>query len=83
MKSIHGLGTALVTPFLNGEVDYNSLANLLEHQISGGIDFLVTMGTTGESATLTAEEFEKVVRFTVEQVRSRVPVVVGIGGNNT
>ena len=48
MNSIKGLGTALVTPFKNGQVDFDSLSNLIEHQINGGIDFLVTMGTTGD-----------------------------------
>jgi 4-hydroxy-tetrahydrodipicolinate synthase len=83
MKGLKGLGTALVTPFKNGEIDYEALEKLIEHQISGGVDYLVTMGTTGESVTLTKTETERIVRFTVEQAAGRVPVVVGIGGNNT
>lgn len=83
MDQIKGLGTALVTPFKNGEVDYNALERLIDFQISGGVDYLVTMGTTGESATLSPTEIQKVVRFTVKQVNNRCPIVMGMGGNNT
>lgn len=79
-----GLGVALVTPFrANGEVDYAALANVVEHQVVGGIDFLVVMGTTGESATLTAKEKQQVLAQVLEVVHNRVPVVLGVGGNNT
>lgn len=83
MNSIKGLGTALVTPFKNGQVDFDALSNLIEYQIEGGIDFLVTMGTTGESVTLSKSEKKEVVQFTIQQTRNRVPVVMGLGGNNT
>ena len=83
MNDIKGLGTALVTPFKDGVVDYTALEQLIEDQIGGGVDYIVTMGTTGESVTLSSEEIHEVVRFTVDRVRQRVPVVVGIGGNNT
>ena len=79
-----GLGVALVTPFrANGEVDHAALANVVEHQVVGGIDFLVVMGTTGESATLTAKEKQQVLAQVLEVVHNRVPVVLGVGGNNT
>ncbi|MDX1686189.1 MAG: 4-hydroxy-tetrahydrodipicolinate synthase [Saprospiraceae bacterium] len=83
MEEIKGLGTALVTPFRDGQVDYKALERLIAYQIEGGVDYLVSMGTTGESVTLSAEEIDKIVRFTVEQVDDKIPIVVGMGGNNT
>jgi 4-hydroxy-tetrahydrodipicolinate synthase len=83
-ERFRGLGVALVTPFrANGAVDHAALAKLVEHQIVGGIDFLVVMGTTGESATLSAAEKKQVMEQVLEVVHNRVPVVLGIGGNNT
>lgn len=83
-ERFRGLGVALVTPFrANGAVDHAALAKLVEHQIVGGIDFLVVMGTTGESATLSAAEKKQVMDQVLEVVHNRVPVVLGIGGNNT
>lgn len=79
-----GLGVALVTPFRpNGGIDYAGLERLLEHQITGGVDYVVSMGTTGESVTLTKDEKKQLLATTVELVRNRVPVVLGVGGNNT
>ncbi len=84
MKALMGAGVALVTPFdTNGNVDYVGLEKLIEHQIQGGMDYLVSMGTTGESATLSKEEKESIWRFTAEKVAGRVPLVAGIGGNDT
>lgn len=83
MNEIKGLGTALITPFKNGQVDFENLERLIEEQIAGGVDYVVTMGTTGESVTLTPDEVHEVVRFTVDKVNQRVPIVVGIGGNDT
>ena len=79
-----GLGVALVTPFRpNGAIDYAGLEKLIEHQIAGGVDYVVSMGTTGESVTLTkAEKFELLAQ-TIGFVRNRVPVVLGVGGSNT
>lgn len=83
-ERFRGLGVALVTPFrLNGGIDYAALEKLLEHQITGGVDYVVSMGTTGESVTLTREEKKQLLATTVELVRNRVPVVLGVGGNNT
>jgi len=79
-----GLGVALVTPFrANGAIDYAGLEKLIEHQIAGGVDYVVTMGTTGESVTLTKAEKQELLAQTIGYVRNRVPVVLGLGGNNT
>jgi len=78
-----GAITALVTPFKNGEVDYDKLEELIEFQISKGIHGLVPCGTTGESATLSFDEHKKVVKRTVEIVKKRVFVIAGSGSNNT
>jgi 4-hydroxy-tetrahydrodipicolinate synthase len=79
-----GLGVALVTPFRpNGAIDYAGLEKLIEHQIAGGVDYVVSMGTTGESVTLTKAEKKELLSQTIGFVRNRVPVVLGVGGNNT
>jgi 4-hydroxy-tetrahydrodipicolinate synthase len=80
-----GCGTALITPFTeNGEkVDFSALERLIEFQISGGIDSLISLGTTGEAATLSADEKEEIIRFTVSKTARRVPVIVGAGSNST
>lgn len=78
-----GMATAMVTPMTEDGVDYNALARFIEFQIDAGINALVVAGTTGESATLTPEEHEAVIRFTVEKVHGRVPVIAGTGSNDT
>jgi len=78
-----GVLPAVVTPFKNGEVDEESLRQLIEFQIENGVHGLVPCGTTGESATLSHEEHDRVVEITVDQVKGRVPVVAGTGSNNT
>jgi len=79
-----GLGVAMVTPFLqNGEVDYDSLERLVNHLIGSGVDYLVALGTTSESPTLSDEEKHKIVRTIVETNQNRVPIVVGMGGPDT
>jgi len=84
MNKIKGTGVALVTPFNEDKsVDYKGLENLLNHVIDGGIDYLVLMGTTGESVTLSKGEKVAVVDFCKKINNSRIPVVLGIGGNNT
>lgn len=83
-SKLRGTGVALITPFTkSGDVDYNSLEKLIEHCIKGGVEYLVSLGTTGESVTLSAEEKLDVLNFTVEKGAKRVPVVAGFGGNNT
>ena len=78
-----GAATAIVTPFKNGVVDYNSFGNIIEDQIKNGIDGIVVAGTTGEAATLTHEEHCECIKFTVEKVAGRVPVIAGTGSNDT
>lgn len=79
-----GTGVALVTPFLsNGEVDEKGLRKLVDYQVENGTDFLVVQGTTGEAATLTSEEKDRVLAIVIEQNAKRLPVVLGMGGNNT
>ena len=79
-----GLGTALITPFTKeGEVDYAALSKLIEHQIAGGADYLVLLGTTSEVPALTHVEQDAIIDFAVKQVEGRVPMILGIGGNST
>ena len=78
-----GYATALVTPMTPTGVDYDALAKLIEFQIENGINALVAVGTTGESATLSQAERKEVIRFTVKQANGRVPVIGGVGTNNT
>ncbi len=78
-----GMATAMVTPMTPHGVDYDTLARFIEFQIAGGINGLVAVGTTGESATLSPEERKAVIRFTVKQVNGRVPVIAGTSTNNT
>lgn len=79
-----GAATALVTPFgADGGVDYKAFASLIDFQINGGIDALVICGTTGEGSTLTDEEHKECIRFAVEYIAGRVPVIAGTGSNDT
>lgn len=81
---LRGTGVALITPFdLKQNVDYEALAKVINHCISGGVDYLVTMGTTGEAATLSLEERFSIIEFTVKTAAGKVPVIAGMGGNNT
>lgn len=84
MKRLTGTGVALVTPFdENLQVDKESLCRLVTHVIEGGVDFLVVLGTTAETATLTAEEKAEIVHLVADVNQGRLPVIAGIGGNNT
>lgn len=79
-----GAATALVTPFdQNGTIAWEELERLVELQIAGGIDAIVACGTTGEAATMTTEEHTQVIRFIIEKVKGRVPVIAGTGSNDT
>ena len=81
---IKGLGTALITPFdANGKVDYEALARLLDTQLTGFVDYLVVLGTTGEAATMTENERAEVRTFIRQYVNGRIPLVLGVGGNCT
>ena len=84
MAIFKGAGVALVTPMKeNGEVNYESLERLLEDQIVNGTDAIIAVGTTGEAPTLDDDEHLEVIRFCVEKVAGRIPVVAGTGSNNT
>jgi 4-hydroxy-tetrahydrodipicolinate synthase len=78
-----GSGTAIVTPFANGKVDFETLGKLIETQIKNGIKVLVPCGTTGESATLTYEEHDQVIKFCVQKANKRVKILAGTGSNST
>jgi len=81
---LRGTGVALVTPFkANLEIDYDALGNVIDLVIKDGVEYVVTLGTTGETPTLRKEEKKDIIQYTYDKVNSRVPVVVGIGGNNT
>lgn len=82
--NLKGMGVALITPFRQDKtIDYDALARLLEYQIKNGVDYMVVLGTTAETATLDTDERKAVRDFIVERVAGRVPLVIGIGGNNT
>lgn len=84
MAIFEGAGVALITPFYpNGEVNFDKLRELLEEQIAGGTDAIISCGTTGESSTMSHEEHVEVVRFTCEVVNGRIPVIAGAGSNST
>ena len=84
MSNISGTGVALITPFNNdASIDFKSLANLIEHVINGGVDFLVILGTTAETTSLSVDEKKEVINFIIEKNKRRLPLVLGIGGNNT
>jgi 4-hydroxy-tetrahydrodipicolinate synthase len=83
-NKLTGTGVALVTPFhKDGSIDFKSFRKLIEHCISGKVDYLVPLGTTGESVTLSKDEKRAVIDFVIEVNEKRVPVVLGLGGNNT
>ena len=78
-----GMATAMVTPMTQEGVDYEALGRFIDFQLASGINALVAVGTTGESATLTPEERKRVISFTIDRVAGRVPVIAGTGTNNT
>jgi len=83
-ETLRGTGVALITPFQsNTSIDYTALEKVIDFVIAGGVEYVVTLGTTGETPTLSKEEKKQIALFTYEKVAGRVPVVVGIGGNNT
>ena len=86
MTNIHlqGLGVALITPFReDGAIDFDALSRLLDFQLENGTDYIVALGTTAETPTLSKNEKAEIVRFIVKKVDGRIPVVMGVGGNNT
>jgi len=84
MKKFKGTGVAIVTPFKNdSSIDFSSLGRVINHVIKGGVNYIVVLGTTGESVTLTKDEKQAIISHVIETVDGRVPLMVGIGGNNT
>lgn len=83
-KNLKGTGVAIVTPFTtDGFVDFAGLKRLIQHLIKGKVDYLVVLGTTGETVTLSELEKKEIIDFTVKQVGGKIPLVLGLGGNNT
>ena len=83
-EKFKGTGVAVVTPFSeNGEIDYASFEKIIEHLIIGGVEYIVLLGTTGESPTVTKQEKETLIPFIAGKINKRVPLVLGVGGNNT
>ena len=80
---IKGVGVALITPFKNYEVDYDALGRMVDYVIEGGVDYIVALGSTAETATLALDERDRVLRYIVERTADRVPIVAGMGGNDT
>ena len=78
-----GMATAIVTPMTKTDIDYEALGRFIEFQIENGINAIVVMGTTGENATIEYADQKEIIRFTVEKVAGRVPVIAGTGTNNT
>ena len=84
MNKFYGTGVAIITPFqANGAVDFDALKNLIEYLIEGGVEYIVSLGTTGENVVLSADERKAVFAFTADVVKGRINLVAGIGGNNT
>jgi 4-hydroxy-tetrahydrodipicolinate synthase len=84
MFDFKGTGVAIITPFdKNKLVDYKALKKLINYIIEGGVDYIVTLGTTGETPVLSKDEKIEIINFTKEAINGRIPLVVGIGGNNT
>lgn len=82
--SLKGMGVALITPFKEDEsVDYEALGRLVDYQVQNGTDYLVVLGTTAETPTLTEEEKRNIIDLVVSHVRGRIPIVLGVGGNCT
>lgn len=83
-QTLKGTGVAIVTPFNEDEsVDFNALEKVIDFTVGNGVNYIVSLGTTGETPTLSKQEKLDIVKFTIEKINNRVPVVVGIGGNNT
>lgn len=83
-EQLKGLGVAMVTPFkASGDLDFEALERIIQHLIEGGVDYIVSLGTTGETPTISAEEKNELIQHTYRIVAGRVPVVVGIGGYDT
>lgn len=81
---LRGTGVAIITPFKkNKEIDFDALKKVINYNINNGVNYVVSLGTTGETPTLSKEEQREIAQFTIDEINGQVPVVVGIGGNNT
>ena len=80
--SFNGTGVALITPFKNQAIDFDALESIIEHTLKGGVNYLVSLGTTGEAITLSSQECREVLTFTKDIVKGRVPLVAGLFGSN-
>src|SRR5690606_26856747 len=84
MNKFSGTGVAIITPFKDGQIDFEALGRVIEHVIRGGVDYLVVLGSTGETATLDESESKMVLDFAIDKVSGRKPIVAGnFTGNNT
>lgn len=84
IEQFRGTGVAIITPFKDGLIDFEALTSIIEHQLNGGVDYLVSLGTTGEAIVQSPEECQSVLKHTIKVVNKRVPIVAGIFGlNNT
>jgi 4-hydroxy-tetrahydrodipicolinate synthase len=83
INKLTGTGVAIVTPFKKNQVDFDALDRMINFIIDHGVEYIVTLGTTGETPTLTKKEQREIVDFTAEKINDRVPLVLGVGGNNT
>lgn len=82
--NLKGMGVAMITPFQkNGEVDYPAFSRLLDYQLQNGTDYLVILGTTAETPTLTPSEQKEIIQMVITKVKGQIPIVLGVGGNNT
>jgi 4-hydroxy-tetrahydrodipicolinate synthase len=83
-NNFRGAGVALITPFKEDlSVDYSGLGNIVDNQLENGMDFLVVLGTTAETATLTGKEKQEIINYVCNRVERKIPVIIGVGGNNT
>ena len=81
---LSGTGVAIITPFNKDEtIDFDSLGKVINFIIDGGVNYVVSLGTTGETPVLDLEEKKEILNYTFEKVNNRIPIVVGVGGNNT
>lgn len=82
--NLKGMGVALITPFMkDGNVDFTALSRVVDYQLQNGTDYLVVLGTTAETPTLTSEEQKEIIELVVSKVNGQIPIVLGVGGNNT
>ena len=84
MKTLQGTGVALITPFKSDySIDFDALKRIVNHVINGGVEYLVVLGTTAETATLTETEKNEIIQAIITENNGRLPLVLGVGGNNT